>query len=175
MFKSFNYKFGKDMVTIFAGELYATDKSELIATLLGSCIAVCLYDKCNSVGGMCHFMLPRKKSELINDNPNKYGNNSIKNLVREMEKLGSRRDCIKAKIIGGGDILVEKSDSSIGKLNTDFARSYLKELNIEIEGEDVGKHQGRYITNISCSSVIYIRHLPIDYIEKTEAHILEVL
>lgn len=44
------------VANINPGELYVTRKHELISTLLGSCIAVCMRDKFKSIGGKKHHL-----------------------------------------------------------------------------------------------------------------------
>ena len=51
-------KFGKDVKIIHPGEYYVSSENELIGTLLGSCVAVCLIDTEKGMAGMNHFMLP---------------------------------------------------------------------------------------------------------------------
>ena len=58
MFQRFHKKLGKPMVVIQPGEYYVTKKDEIIATVLGSCISVCIKDEKNQIAGMNHFMLP---------------------------------------------------------------------------------------------------------------------
>jgi chemotaxis protein CheD len=43
---------------ILPGEYYVTVESELIVTVLGSCVSACIRDPAMGVGGMNHFMLP---------------------------------------------------------------------------------------------------------------------
>ncbi len=47
-----------DRVRINAGELHAAAKPTVVSTLLGSCVAACLFDPHARIGGMNHFMLP---------------------------------------------------------------------------------------------------------------------
>ena len=49
------------MVKVFPGEYYLTDRSdEILVTVLGSCVAACIRDPFAGIGGMNHFMLPRR-------------------------------------------------------------------------------------------------------------------
>ena len=54
---------GRDSVVakVLPGEFYVSKNNELISTVLGSCIAACVYDEVLGIGGMNHFMLPIKK------------------------------------------------------------------------------------------------------------------
>jgi chemotaxis protein CheD len=73
------HRFDRPVVTIHPGELYATDADEIIQTLLGSCVAVCLVDNRHAIAGMNHFMLPGRvlQFDMQNDESTKYGHLAI--------------------------------------------------------------------------------------------------
>ena len=51
----------KVVAKVLPGEFYVSKSDELITTVLGSCIAACIYDEGLGIGGMNHFMLPVNK------------------------------------------------------------------------------------------------------------------
>ncbi len=51
----------KVVAKVLPGEFYVSKSDELITTVLGSCIAACIYDEGLGIGGMNHFMLPAEK------------------------------------------------------------------------------------------------------------------
>ena len=158
MYKKFNNKFGSEVVTIFPGEIYVSAEGEIISTVLGSCIAVCLYDKYNKIGGMNHFMLPvnraaevdvsqlMKQPGIFYSKELRYGTVSMEVLIGELQKIGADRKNLKAKIFGGGRVLKEQSGHlDIGAKNIKFAEAYLKLENIDIVKKSVGEDHGRKI------------------------------
>ena len=58
-----------EVVRILAGEYYVTHCEEMITTVLGSCISVCIRDKAIHIGGMNHFMLPEENRLSGDDSP----------------------------------------------------------------------------------------------------------
>ena len=56
----FDNSFNRNIITIYPGEYYVSKGPELISTILGSCVAIVLFDAENEIGGMNHFMLARK-------------------------------------------------------------------------------------------------------------------
>ena len=52
----------EDALEIFIrpGEFYFGDGNTRIRTILGSCVAVTLWHPERHIGGMCHYMLPRR-------------------------------------------------------------------------------------------------------------------
>ena len=58
-----------------------------IVTLLGSCVAACLYDPLLRVGGMNHFMLPDGEADTGNA---RYGAHAMELLINALLKRGAR-------------------------------------------------------------------------------------
>ena len=54
----FDPHFQYNAVKVLPGEYFVSNEDLVIMTVLGSCIAACLWDSRMRVGGMNHFMLP---------------------------------------------------------------------------------------------------------------------
>ncbi|MBF0165687.1 MAG: chemotaxis protein CheD, partial [Magnetococcales bacterium] len=61
------------------GALFAQNGAYVITTVLGSCIAVCLWDRMRKEGGMNHYKLPLWNGDGL-PSP-KYGNIAIAKLI----------------------------------------------------------------------------------------------
>ncbi len=149
MYKSFNRKLQKDIIVIQPGEYYVVDRTpEGIATVLGSCIAVCFMDAELGIGGMNHFMLPGdfRNDEVFASRSSRYGMFAMESIINEMMKKGARRDRLTAKIFGGGHVLnFRKSDGNIPLANINFVKTYLQYEEIPIIASDIGGDTGRKI------------------------------
>jgi len=149
MYKSYNKKLGKDIVVIQPGEFFVVDKSsEGVATVLGSCVAVCMMDIDKKIGGMNHFMLPGdfRNDEVFASKSSRYGMFAMESLINEMMKRGARRDKLVAKIFGGAHVLnFRKTDGNIPQSNINFVKSYLDFEEIPIVASDLGGDVGRKI------------------------------
>ena len=69
-------------IFIYPGNLEVSVKPIMFTTILGSCVAVCIWDNKLKFGGMNHFMLPLWNGEGL-ASP-KYGNIAIDKLVKKM-------------------------------------------------------------------------------------------
>jgi chemotaxis protein CheD len=78
-------------------QLVSADPNCAITTILGSCVAACMYDPIARVGGMNHFLLP--DAEGAQSNNLAYGINSMELLVNDMLKKGASRQNIHVKLI----------------------------------------------------------------------------
>ena len=130
-------------VYLAPGQLFASAEPAEASTILGSCVAVCLWDARSRAGGANHFLLP-DWAESGSASP-RYGNVAIERLVRQMEGLGAPRRGLQAKLFGGAAVLeaFRGRGNHLGARNVDLARRLLGELGIPIVAEDVGGNRGR--------------------------------
>ncbi len=124
------------------GYIFASAHGATIRTVVGSCIAVCVWDEKNMFGGMNHFLYP----EILEKGRTtaQYGNIAIPALLRLMEKMGSVKKNIVAQVYGGGKLHTVK-ENSVGEQNIAIARKLLCKQKIRIISEDVGGAMGRKI------------------------------
>lgn len=129
---------------IHVGQIHIDDAPAAISTVLGSCIAVCLYDVRLGIGGMNHYLLPFWNGNGL-QSP-KFGNIAIPKLIEAMMMRGSVLQTMEAKIFGGASMNISTTDSMmIGQKNILVAKEILNEYNIAIVAEDVGGQNGRKI------------------------------
>jgi chemotaxis protein CheD len=129
----------KKQVTINTGESYASKEPIIINTLLGSCVAVCLYDPSSRIGGMNHILLPGQPDMKKFDNSAKYGINAMDILITQIMKLGGNRHKLIAKAFGGAHVLPELSEENgVGRKIVEFVKIYLKNEKIRLVNSDFG-------------------------------------
>ncbi len=136
--KFFDSRFKSAAVKVLPGEYYATKDDLMITTLLGSCIAVCLYDPKHKVGGMNHFLLPEggDGGDLMSTS-GRYGVYAMELLINHIVKLGGARKHLRAKVFGGGNVIKSMTHSKVGDQNVTFIMGFLKNEGIPIDAEDV--------------------------------------
>ncbi|MFP4300912.1 MAG: chemotaxis protein CheD [Spirochaetaceae bacterium] len=145
MYRHFNSKFQSDVIIIHPGEYYATGEETIISTILGSCVAVALYDDNAKVGGLNHFMLPGslEAHRGFNQESAKYGLYAMEVLINELFKLGGSKQRMVAKVFGGGHVLHASTAGNVPRSNVEFAMEFLKTEGIPISASDVGGIQAR--------------------------------
>ena len=166
----FDRDFAIQAMKILPGEYFATADAMAMATLLGSCVAVCLYDKRNGVGGMNHFMLPKLllKSDAVrctishappcgNRCSTRYGECAFRHLLHRLDGCGARRTNLEAKLFGGGRVMAGGTD--IGKKNIDFALGYLDERKIPVISSDLGDCFPRKVVFYPATGKVFIKRL----------------
>lgn len=130
---------------IHVGQCHVDYAPAAISTVLGSCVAVCLYDPILELAGMNHYLLPLWNGNGL-QSP-KYGNICIPRLIDEMVAKGAMTHRMQAKIFGGASITTGTLLASmmIGEKNIIIARDILGEYKIPIVAQDVGGNKGRKI------------------------------
>ena len=143
---------------LYPGMVFAKSEDFVISTILGSCIAVCLWDRFLRVGGMNHYLLPLWNGEGL-QTP-KFGNVSIPALIDKMLLLGCTRGNLSAKVFGGSNVLETSSSFlRVGERNIHLAETALKEAKITIACQDVGGTQGRKILFRTSSGEVFVKKL----------------
>ncbi len=125
--------FRADAVKVLPGEYYVSADDLVVMTVLGSCIAACIWDPRVRVGGMNHFMLPEGGS----DSGGRYGSYAMELLINELMKQGARRETMQAKVFGGGAVMSSFTTMNVGERNTKFVLDYLQTERIAVVSKDV--------------------------------------
>lgn len=147
----------KKQITIKIGELYATDEPTIIHTVLGSCVAVCIYDAKKKIGGMNHIFLPGDRKD---DSSTRYGENAMKYLIKNICTLGANRDNLVAKAFGGACVISSISgELGIGTKIVDFVIDYLDKVSIKIVAHDFGGNKTRKVFFHTDTGMAYVKLL----------------
>jgi chemotaxis protein CheD len=129
-----DHHFQYDAVKVLPGEYFVSSDDIVIMTVLGSCIAACLWDGRARVGGINHFMLPDGD---VTDGSGRYGSFAMELLINEMIKLGARRETMQAKVFGGAQVMAGFTSMNVGERNTAFVMEYLSTERIPVISQDV--------------------------------------
>jgi len=133
------------------GFIIASQELHLIHIILGSCVAVCLWDSKQRLGGACHYIYPRYSGQKPNG---KFGDVAISQLIRLMLDLGSDINHLKAHIVGGGNRL--DSSSCLGTDNAKIAETILEQHRIKVVTTAIGGSLGRKVIYNSMSGKILV-------------------
>ena len=133
----------RSKVYLHPGELFASVDACAVTTILGSCVAVCLWDPVSRIGGINHFLLP-EWNKTTQPSP-RFGDVAMKALIDRLLALGAQRRRLEAKMFGGACVLqaFQERESHLGARNVGAAESFLSEHNIPVVGSDVGGPKGR--------------------------------
>ena len=111
-----------------------------MTTVLGSCVAACLWDPAAGVGGMNHFLLPEPSPGHAGE-ALRYGVHAMELLVNALFRAGAIRSRLQARLFGGAQLTEGAHD--VGRRNAAFAVDFLHRERIPYLGGSLGGTQAR--------------------------------
>lgn len=133
--------------------------SDVISTVLGSCVSVCLWDPVVRVGGMNHMLLPDAELDALEQSA---GAVDMERLINAMVRRGAERDRLRAKVFGGASMLSGVTD--IGARNALFAIDYLKREGLSCDAASTGgdfARQVRFWPECGAAKQRFVRDAPV--------------
>ncbi len=115
---------------------------------LGSCVAIMLYDRATSIGGLAHVLLPDPAFSSHRDKTWRFATTAIPQLVNELVSAGADLKRIRARLVGGACMfqdLMQENGPHIGERNVVAARAALGRTGIAVVAEEVGGDFGRSV------------------------------
>lgn len=136
---------GPERITVMQGQALVSGEARVeLSTVLGSCVALCLFDPDAHLGGMNHFLLaepPASAGPGAVDEA--YGTYLMELLVNQMLGAGARKARLKAHLYGGAN--VNRNMMRIGTANADFARGFVTREGIDLVRCDLGGVNARRV------------------------------
>ena len=141
-------------VYVHPGQIYAASHSALVSTILGSCIAVCLWDPIARVGAMNHFLLPTGKGL-------RYGSEAMPMLLDEMTSRGAFVARTIAKVFGGACVIEHFTGprKAIGAQNAEMAIRFLAAHSIPVRAEQTRGRRGRKLLFHTGTGQAYVKEI----------------
>ena len=154
-----------EAIRLLPADYVATGQPVALVTLLGSCVAACLYDSTLAIGGMNHFMLPGDGND---SSCARYGMNAMELLINDLLKRGAARNRLEAKVFGGGNVLKGFTSNPVGTRNAEFVRQYLDAERIPVVAEDLRGIHPRKVWFFPRTGRVVVQRMP-------HAHDAEIL
>jgi len=132
-------------ITVMQGQALVSAEPQVeFTTVLGSCVALCLFDPDARVGGMNHFLLAEPPSGFAATAVDEhYGTYLMELLVNQMLGKGARKARLRAHLYGGAN--VNRNMMRIGTANAEFARGFLQREGIDLLRADLGGTNARRV------------------------------
>lgn len=129
------------------GELrVSTEPGEVLATCVGSCVAVALTDPSVRVAGLLHAVLPERHRPPVGEQAAAYYVDSgLALLLSELHRRGAKRENLRAAVAGGASLLRDESPYAIGERNLRATLDFLSRQEISVRVEGVGGEIGRRV------------------------------
>ncbi|HEY2324351.1 MAG TPA: chemotaxis protein CheD [Thermoanaerobaculia bacterium] len=125
------------------GHLVIATEPMQVTTILGSCVAVCLFDTTKRIGGINHFMLPIASSRTTSSA--RFGDVAMNELINGVRNAGARLPFLQARVFGGASMFndVRTTIATLGQKNAELALDFLARFGVDIVEIDTGGNRGR--------------------------------
>jgi chemotaxis protein CheD len=145
-------------IYLHPGQMHVTAEACGITTVLGSCVAVCLFDARQKVGGINHFLLPDHCNDPVA--AGRYGPSATQKLLDRMFALGARAETMTARLVGGANVLSAlRITPSLGSRNAEVAADVLTAAGVLITALDIGGGHGRKLVFSPREGITWIKLL----------------
>jgi chemotaxis protein CheD len=130
----------------------SSEKNTVLTTFVGSCVALCIYEPVEKIGGLAHIMLPDSEGNHFptNNFDAKYADHALKLVLDAMKQKGAEHERMVSKLVGGAKTFSNENSTAdtlfnIGERNCASIRVLLNSSKIPILAEELGSTQGRWV------------------------------
>ncbi len=144
---------------LYPGHVIVSKEPMVVTTILGSCVAVCLWDPILGVGGINHFMLPDAVGSA--QLSARFGSVACTKLVAQLVDLGSDPRTLQAKVFGGACVIpsLDAAGTHLGLKNVAMARGFLERERIPVIAEETGGTCGRRLVFVTDSGTAWVQDI----------------
>ncbi len=159
---------------IQSGQIHLASNGEEIATVLGTCVALCVYDPKLGLAGMCHYLLPSDTykgtgTKSVAENPFNFGDFAIPTLLGLFKKRGSDRNDLQVSILGGSVVGNGELAMKVATENIACAERWLERLGLQLHKKKTGLPEGIQVRISAVTGGIYLKRISSSEIEATPA------
>lgn len=142
-----------------AGFRLTDDDTEVLSTVLGSCVAVCIRDPATGRGGMNHFLLPTPDTDFrdLESIAMRYGSFAIERMVNKLIAGGAERNRLEIKVFGGANMF--DGTSQIGSRNADFVEEYLQTEGLGVIAANLRGNNARKVRYHPATGAAWVKRL----------------
>ncbi|MBA3014127.1 MAG: chemotaxis protein CheD [Proteobacteria bacterium] len=134
------------------GEIAFLSKPTIVTTILGSCVAIILYDPQSCLGAICHAVFPQSAGEQ----DLKYVDQALSRMLVYFDRRAIKHSQIVTKLFGGADMFC-KGNHGVGNKNVDAALRRIEEAGLCLTASDVGGGQGRKLLFKSYTGEVFLK------------------
>ncbi len=153
-------------VHLVPGRLIVTREAQIVTTVLGSCVAVTMFDPLSGLAAICHAMLaePHAAERLREDDPRRfrYMTEALPAMLDAYRRAGISAQAIRVKVFGGGNVIGESHATDpnwIGGANVAAARQLLERAGMRVAAENTGGRCGSKILFNTATGAVLHKHL----------------
>ncbi len=152
-------------VVLQPGDFYFTRVGEhrtVVKTLLGSCVAITLWHPGSGVGGMCHYVMPKRgRAEKAHRLDGRYAEEAVRMFIDAVNRHGTRPHEYEVGLFGGGSQFPSQRGGGtydVPGRNVVAGRKLLRLAGFQVGAEHVGGIGPRVVELDLTTGTIRLRH-----------------
>lgn len=153
----------ESVVFMKPGQIMVSSEPSLVTTLLGSCVAVTMFNARLRLGGICHAQLPTcgdPPAEEGQKRPGKFVDSAINTMLERLLVKGALRAELEVKVFGGSDMFDACGRlRSVGRQNSEMALRILEREGFQLSSQDLGGDRGRKIIFHTHTGAVFLKRL----------------
>ncbi|HTN87637.1 MAG TPA: chemotaxis protein CheD [Sorangium sp.] len=144
---------------VMPGQLFVSSEPTSVTTIVGSCVAICLWDATTGVGGMNHYVLPTCPGPAMASV--RFADIACQRLIERLVELGASSRALQARVVGGACLIsaFRERGTHLGAQNVNAGLAFLRAEGIRIAQLDTGGNRGRKIVFRTSDGGISIQFL----------------
>lgn len=162
---------------LMPGGLSVTGPGWCLQTLVGSCVAVLVWDSQRQLAGMCHYVLAARAKQGADTDPEEDGRYGIEALHILKQRMGlSSTDATPAlaHIVGGAAMITGAAalTTAVGQSNIELAMDWVREQGLSLGQVLVGGSCGRRIEFNTSSGALSVTEISARTLQQGQASAL---
>jgi len=152
-------------IFLLPGEFHFGDDYRVIKTLLGSCVAITMWNSRLKIGGMCHYKLPRRLVKTNTQLDGNYGEEAMLLFLKNMSRYMLRPEDMSVGVFGAANMfsnVVVSDERSIGVQNIKLAYQLLKKFGFKVSYESLGGNVSRKVMLDVTSGAVKVQAIESD-------------
>jgi chemotaxis protein CheD len=153
-------------VVLHPGDFYftrVTGHRTVVRTLLGSCVAITLWHPGFGIGGMCHFVVPRRgrsAATRAHGLDGRYAEEAVRMFIEAVNRHGTRPYEYEVGLFGGGSQFPSQRGGALDvpRKNVAAGRRLLELAGFHVGAEHVGGTGPRVVELDLATGTIRLRH-----------------
>ncbi len=146
---------------LMPGQMHFGSRVGSLRTLLGSCVAITLWHPQKRIGGMCHYLLPKRVRKMGEPSDGRYGEEAVAAMVDHIRYHKTSPKDYVAHLYGGADTMPEGTNFkfNVGESNIELGWSLIDQYGFQLQAVDVGDDVPRTVTlTLATGGVEMVRH-----------------
>jgi chemotaxis protein CheD len=140
----------KPEIMVGMGQIVYAQAPDRLASILGSCVGVSLYNARTRQAVMAHVILPDSQGRPSGA-PGKFADTAIPHMLRLLSQAGVLPCSLLAKVAGGSNMFGHQGPLQIGVANSEAVVRALTGAGVRVAAQDIGGYQSRRVS-LDCTT-----------------------